>query len=133
GECETVSSDDQQRPGGVLQKVFLSSGWYDAGHLDGRLSQAIRFDEGLAVHFGQETKLTIGACVRLLAYMDAFTVQGLPVELHDLTAWGLGGYLDRVGVFDQLGPGAKVVGLTPVGLAQARRGQNDGLEEIVRI
>ena len=116
-----------------MQKVFLSSGWYDAGNLDGRLSQAIRFDEGLAVHFGQETKLTIGACVRLLAYVDGFTVQGLPVELHDLTAGGLGGYLDRVGVFDQLGPDAKVVGLTPAGLAQARRGQNDGLEEIVRI
>ena len=116
-----------------MHKVFLNSGWYDAGQLDGRLSQTIRFDQGLAVHFGQETKLTIAACVRLLAYADAFACRGLPVELHDLANWGLGSYLDRIGVFDQLGPRVSLVGLAPGGLAQSRRGQSDGLEEIVRI
>jgi len=113
--------------------VFLSSGWYDAGQLDGRLSQSIRFDQGLAVHFGQETKLTIAACVRLLTYADAFVSRGLPVELHDLANWGLGSYLDRIGVFDQLGPQVSLMGLAPGGLAQSRRGQSHGLEEIVRV
>jgi hypothetical protein len=111
----------------------LSSGWYDASQLDGRLSQAIRFDQGLAVHFGQETKLTIAACVRLRAYIDAFTRFGLPVELHDLASWGLGAYLDRIGMFEELGPAVTVAGVTPTGLSQARRGQNDSLEEIVRV
>ena len=116
-----------------MHKVFLSSGWYDAGQLDGRLSQSIHFDQGLAVHFGQETKLTIAACVRLLAYIDAFASRGLPVELHDLANWGLGSYLDRIGVFEQLGPQVTLVGLTPAGLVESRRGQSDGLEEIVRV
>lgn len=111
----------------------MSSGWYDASQLDGRLSQIIRFDQGLAVHFGQETKLTIAACVRLRAYIDAFTSRSLPVELHDLANWGLGAYLDRIGVFEDLGPSVTVVGLAPAGLSQARRGQSNGLEEIVRV
>lgn len=116
-----------------LDKVFLSSGWYDAGQLDGRLSQSVRFNDGVSVHFGQETKLTIAACVRLLAYIDEFSSRGLPVELHDLANWGLGGYLDRIGVFEQLGPDVTLVGAQPAGLADAYRGQNDGLEEIVRV
>lgn len=121
------------RPGADLQRVFLSSGWYDAGQLDGRLSQAVRFDQGLAIHFGQETKLTIAACVRLRAYVDAFAGRGLPVELHDLANWGLGAYLDRVGAFEDLAPSVTLAGFTPTGLAQARRGQSEALEEIVRV
>lgn len=55
--------------------------------LDGRLSQAIRSDQGLAIHFGQEAKVMIAARVRLRAYVDACAGRGLPVELHDLADW----------------------------------------------
>ena len=56
--AETRASDTAvgtvaMRPGTNLQRVFMSSGWYDAKQFDGRLSQAIRFDQGLAIHFGQ--------------------------------------------------------------------------------
>ena len=131
--CDTVVGKVARRPGSDLHRVFLSSGWYDASQLDGRLSQAIRFDHGLAIHFGQETKLTIAACVRLRAYIDAFASRGLPVELHDLANWGLGAYLDRVGVFEAPESSITIVGFVPTGLAQARRGQSEALEEIVRV
>ncbi len=129
----TLLGSVSEGPGSALQKVFLNSGWYDAGQLDGRLSQVVRGGQGLALHFGQETKLTIAACVRLRAYLDALGDQGLPVELHDLATWGLGAYLDRVGVFEQLTPSVSVVGLEPARQSQARRGQSEALEEIVRI
>lgn len=121
------------RPGVKLQRLFLNSGWYDASQLDGRLSQATRFDQGLAIHFGQESKLTIAACVRLRSYLDAFNIHGQPVELHDLSNWGLGAYLDRIGLFENLGPSVTLAGFAPTGLAQARRGQSEALEEIVRV
>lgn len=135
-DCGVRNSDagtHSPERGPILHRVFLNSGWYDAGQLDGRLSQAIRFDHGLALHFGQETKLTIAACVRLRSYVDAFANRGLPVELRDLANWGLGGYLDRIGVLEDLGSQVSIVDLTPAGLAQARRGQNDSLEEVVRV
>jgi hypothetical protein len=44
-----------------------------------------------------------------------------------------GGYLDRIGIFEALGSDVAIVGLTPAGLAQTRRGQSHGLEEIVSI
>lgn len=131
--CDTAPGMGARRLGTDLQRVFLSSGWYDASQLDGRLSQAVRFDQGLAIHFGQETKLTIAACLRLRAYVDAFASRSLPVELHDLANWGLGAYLDRVGAFEDLEPTVTIMGFAPAGLAQTRRGQNDSLEEIVRV
>ena len=112
---------------------LLSSGWSDAGQLDGRLSQTLSAPQDVALHFSQDSKLTVGACVRLLAFVEAYHRLGLKVELHDLAPGGLGGYLDRIGLFEHLSANATIVGLTPAGLAEERRGQHDGLVEIVRV
>lgn len=78
-----------------LKHEFLNSGWYDAGQLDGRLSQLLHSPHDVALHFGQESKLTVGACVRLLAFIEQFQRLGLRVDLHDLAPWGLGGCVCR--------------------------------------
>lgn len=121
--------------GTITQKIFLGTGWYDAAQLDGMLSRSVGdgWDTGLAIHFAQETKLTVSACLRLLSFVQHFVERDVPIELHDLTTWGLGAYLDRIGLFEHVDPAVVVRGVVPSGQAQLRRGQNHGLEEIVAI
>lgn len=95
----------------MIHRVSLPSGWLDAQQLDGQLSRQLHAAPpgvGFDIHLGQETRLSIGACVRLLSFVQALSAQGLPVALRGLSAWGLGGYLERIGFYDLLDSGVVV-------------------------
>ncbi len=116
-----------------VHKAFVGSGWFDATQMDGWLSQTLRadIDHGLEIHFGQDTKLMIGACVRLLSYLHQLAAGGCSVALVGLSSWGLGGYLERMGFFDLL-PADVELRMTRSANSH-ERGQHPALEEIVAI
>lgn len=117
----------------MIHRLTLPGGWLDAQQLDGQLSRQLArcpVDAAIELHLGQDTSLSVGACVRLLSFLQDFEANGTAVSVHGLSTWGLGGYLDRIGFFGFLGPGIAVRRAGPTGQFDDRRGDHPHLVEL---
>lgn len=120
----------------MIHRLVLPSGWVDAQQLDGQLSRQMASyvaDADLEMHFGQETRLSIGACVRLLSFLQSFEAQGCAVTLRGLLSWGVGSYLDRIGFFALLGPGVTAARVGTTGRFEDCRGDHPRLVELAPV
>ena len=120
----------------VIHRLTVPGGWLDAQQLDGQLSRQLASraaDTPIELHLGQDTQLSVGACVRLLSFLQAFEALGIPVSVHGLATWGLGSYLDRLGFFGLLGPGTTIRRAWPTGQFDDRRGDHPHLVELAAV
>lgn len=120
----------------MIHRLTVPGGWLDAQQLDGQLSRQLATrpaNTTLELHLGQDTRLSVGACVRLLSFLQEFEAHGVPVSVHGLATWGLGSYLDRLGFFALLGPGITVRRAGPSGQFDDRRGDHPHLVELAAI
>ncbi|KLD71230.1 hypothetical protein [Xanthomonas pisi] len=120
----------------MIHRLTVPGGWLDAQQLDGQLSRQLAgrpADAAIELHLGQDTRLSIGACVRLLSFLQALEANGTTVSVHGLSTWGLGSYLDRIGFFGLLGPGIAFRRVGPIGQFDDRRGDHPHLVELVAV
>lgn len=117
-----------------MRKAFLPGGWHTAHELDGWLSQHLREVEGgIEIHFAQDSKLSIGACIRFLSFLEELHARGTSVALCDLSTWGVGAYFERIGLMELLPPGIKLMRAEASTSRLSPRGALPTLEEIVRL
>jgi hypothetical protein len=120
----------------VIHRLTVQNGWLDAQQLDGQLSRQLASrpaNTAIELHLGQDTRLSVGACVRLLSFLQALEANGIAVSLHGLSTWGLGSYLDRIGFFGLLGSGIAVRRAGPTGQYDDRRGDHPHLVELAAV
>jgi len=119
----------------TMQKSFVGGIWHTAAQFDGWMCHTLRegAPDELEIHFSQDSRMSIGACVRLLSYLQELEVLGVAVALCGLSPWGLGGYLDRIGLFDLLPDRTDLRMARNTNRFADRRGQSASLEEIVAI